>query len=362
MELICLIDSGSTHNFINERIAGILKLPVEPTSPFNVKVANGDPLQCNGKFRNTPALLQGIPFTITFYSLPIIGLDVVLGVQWLRKLGTVQCNWDKLTMDFLWKGEQHHLQGIKGQPIKASPLKTMAKDLKHNNSLFAICVETTSTVFPEGIHPEMKLLLDQFPDIYQKPSQLPPEREINHRINLKEGTNPINVRPYRYAHFQKAEIEKQIRATISSHPYMIKLGSLASENPGAPYSWRNGLILYKNRVVVPPKSDLTLKIMQEFHDSPSGGHSGILRTYKRVAPQFYWPSMRKQIQEYIAACTVCQKNKTVTSSPAGLLQPLPIPHQVWDDIAMDFIDGLPTSHGKNSILVVTDRSQSKPKK
>ncbi|KAF2295031.1 hypothetical protein GH714_031162 [Hevea brasiliensis] len=41
LELICLIDSGSTHNFINEKVAGSLKLLVEPTRPFNVKVANG---------------------------------------------------------------------------------------------------------------------------------------------------------------------------------------------------------------------------------------------------------------------------------------------------------------------------------
>lgn len=65
--------------------------------------------------------------------------------------------------------------------------------------------------------------------------------------------------------------------------------------------------------------------------------------------------MRTQIHDYITACSVCQKNKAATSSPVGLLQPLPIPHQVWDDIAMDFIDGLPSSCGKDSILVVIDR-------
>lgn len=39
----------------------------------------------------------------------------------------------------------------------------------------------------------------------------------------------------------------------------------------------------------------------------------------------------------------------------GLLQPNPIPNRPWNDIAMDFIDGLSNSDHKNSILVVVDR-------
>ncbi|KAG6528588.1 hypothetical protein ZIOFF_010767 [Zingiber officinale] len=52
---------------------------------------------------------------------------------------------------------------------------------------------------------------------------------------------------------------------------------------------------------------------------------------------------------------ICQHNKVEHLKPAGLLQPLLVPHQVWSDISMDFIDGLPLSQGKTILFVVVDR-------
>ena len=65
--------------------------------------------------------------------------------------------------------------------------------------------------------------------------------------------------------------------------------------------------------------------------------------------------MKHTIQQYIQQCDTCNGNKYQTLSSAGLLLPLPIPSQVWDDLSMNFIEGLPKAHGMDTILVVVDR-------
>ncbi|KAJ0010651.1 hypothetical protein Pint_32876 [Pistacia integerrima] len=121
-DVIILIDSGSTHNFISERIANLLRLLVVPTKTFTVRFANGENLRCQGQFEEVQVDLQGTIFSLTFYSLPLIGLDVVLGIQWLELLGSVVCDWKQLTMEFLWENQTKKLIGIDGQDIRAASL------------------------------------------------------------------------------------------------------------------------------------------------------------------------------------------------------------------------------------------------
>lgn len=95
-------------------------------------------------------------------------------------------------------------------------------------------------------------------------------------------------------------------------------------------------------------------MLHEFHDSALGGHSGFLRTYKRVVSNFFWRGIKRDIRHYVADCPICQRSKSDALVPAGLLQPLSLPAR-WEDISMDFISGLPRSQGADTILVVVDR-------
>ena len=57
----------------------------------------------------------------------------------------------------------------------------------------------------------------------------------------------------------------------------------------------------------------------------------------------------------MAEFLVCQQNKVETNKTLGLLQPLSISSQHWEEVSMDFITGLPKSKGKSVIMVVVDR-------
>ena len=148
-----------------------------------------------------------------------------------------------------------------------------------------------------------------------------------------------------------------ISSQVEADPHLAKIRQRLLVDPNAHpwYSLDHGILLYKGHLVLPKASPLVPALLQEGQASVVGGHFGFLRTYKRLTRDFFWVGMKNDIKEFVEKCLVCQKNKALTLSPAGLLQPLPIPDKIWNNVTMDFIEGLPKSEGYNSILVVVDR-------
>ena len=121
------------------------------------------------------------------------------------------------------------------------------------------------------------------------------------------------------------------------------------------FRWSNGELGRFGRLVVGNDIHLKAKILSILHDSALAGHSGTLATYKRISALLYWPKMVKDVREFVRMCVTCQRYKPGNSSPAGLLQPLPTPTTIFTNLTMDFIEALPVSQGKDTILVVVDR-------
>jgi hypothetical protein len=118
----------------------------------------------------------------------------------------------------------------------------------------------------------------------------------------------------------------------------------------------DGVLWFKDRLVVPKNFELRRKIMDEAHCSRYSLHLGTNKIYQDLRRNFWWIRMKREITMYVSECDTCQRIKADYLRPAENLQSLSIPEWKWENICMDFIVGLPrTSRGYNSIWVIMDR-------
>ena len=100
-------------------------------------------------------------------------------------------------------------------------------------------------------------------------------------------------------------------------------------------------------------------MISHHHDDLLAGHFGINKIRELVDRKYYWPSLRKDVENYVRGCDVCLASKVVRHKPYGDLQSLPIPTHQWKDLSMDFVTGLPLSadwkgDSYDLILVIVD--------
>src|SRR3954467_13386215 len=81
-----LIDSGSSGNFVREKFANSVQLPLQPKhTPYQVKLADKTTLDVNQAAPRTELQIQHHHDPMGLDVLPLEGNDVILGKPWLRK-------------------------------------------------------------------------------------------------------------------------------------------------------------------------------------------------------------------------------------------------------------------------------------
>lgn len=91
------------------------------------------------------------------------------------------------------------------------------------------------------------------------------------------------------------------------------------------FALQEGVLKYQGHIWIGVDPGTQKTLIAALHDSAAGGHSGFHATYNWVRRLFAWKGLKIMVKEFVQQCQTCQKAKTERISPAGLLQPLPIP-------------------------------------
>ena len=142
---------------------------------------------------------------------------MVLRIQWLTTLGPVETDYAQLTMTFKLHNQFYSFKGMRNHGLGVLTDKESSRGPRVYGTAFLIQIlstesSPTNTPYP----PDLNQLLSNFSLVLQPPTTLPPKQPHDHRIPLQPNTPPINVRPYRYPHYQKSEIEKIVREMLQT--------------------------------------------------------------------------------------------------------------------------------------------------
>lgn len=124
------------------------------------------------------------------------------------------------------------------------------------------------------------------------------------------------------------------------------------------YVCRDGVYYYVNaRGLELPfiPSSMYTELIAQYHMPVLSGHVGVAKVYAAMREAIYFPKMKENIQEFVAKCPYCQRNKSSNYKKYGLLKPILMQSKPWCDISIDFMTRLPLSNDCDSIMTVTDR-------
>ncbi|XP_074327433.1 uncharacterized protein LOC141665350 [Apium graveolens] len=218
-----LIDTGSTHNFLDEGLAKEIGVDIEEIPSQMITVADGNQMAYDKICKKFEWGMSDIDFCTEVMLIGLGSCDMGLGIQWLSTLGLVYWDFKKLRMDFVINDNSITLKGVPAKKLKVSENGPTQKMLKNAAQLCFLQLVHTQKDFEHKISAiqenveflELTELKSKFEEVFKEPTELPPSRGImDHQNPLIDGASPVNIRPYRYPLKQKDVIEQLVQEML----------------------------------------------------------------------------------------------------------------------------------------------------
>jgi len=106
------------------------------------------------------------------------------------------------------------------------------------------------------------------------------------------------------------------------------------------------------QLVVPQKC--VKQVLEEAHDTPSGGHFGINRTLEKIRRRFYWATCKKDVEDWCKSCMECVVKKGPPDKGKSPMQIYNV-GTPFERLQMDILGPFPSSvSGNKYLLVIVD--------
>ncbi|KAL0361047.1 UNVERIFIED_CONTAM: Retrovirus-related Pol polyprotein from transposon.6 [Sesamum radiatum] len=203
-EIHILIDSGSTHYFVDEKVAQVLGCKLEPATPMYVRVANGEKMTSNLICSSFCWEIQGHHFSHPVRILKLGGYDCVLGCDWLSTKNPIGLDFHQLHVTITEDGK-----------------KVVLRALTERGDLRTLSAYSLSSLLSKGGH-VMK------GELYTEPKTLPPERTIEHNIELIQDAIPRKQHHIQICLWAKDRNRKNCEGNLDSGIIRTSQSSFAS--------------------------------------------------------------------------------------------------------------------------------------
>ncbi|MCH83460.1 RNA-directed DNA polymerase (Reverse transcriptase), partial [Trifolium medium] len=266
---------GATHNFVSQKLVHKMAWPIEETQLMSIKLGDGSRTQSKGVVRGVELCIGEFKLSPQMHLFELGGIDVVLGMEWLKTLGDMIVNWRQQTMSFWSNKKWVTLQGIDGGERELVALQCILSKSKLRNEERLWRMEKKEcedgVELTEEQQKELEEILTTYGQIFQEPTGLPPRRNKEHAINLIENHGAVNVRHYRYPHHHKNEIEKQVQDLLAAG--VIRHSTSSFSSPVILVKKKDGTwrmcIDYRalNKVTIPDKFPIPVieELLDELH-------------------------------------------------------------------------------------------------
>ncbi|XP_071906060.1 uncharacterized protein [Coffea arabica] len=207
-----LIDPGATHSFVNPSfMSGIDVQPVRLPYDLEVRTPMGNKkVTTSLTYRNCEFWVGERKMLVDLISLDIKGYDVIIGMDFLgHHHAKLDCR--AKVVEFCIPGEATLRLDVKGRLASSamvSGIRARKMLSKGAQGFIAFLINTPS----DQVRLEDVLVVREFSDVFpEELTTLPPEREVEFKIDLVPGTAPISKTPYRMAPAELKELKIQLQ-------------------------------------------------------------------------------------------------------------------------------------------------------